>query len=153
LCVSVVVVSCVPITTEAQRRTINHRTKIMTNLPPRTILVTGDPICENNYYRGNRRTADSAEKRGFRVAKTPGGALMLKQLIETMTAIPALSHWQTEFGLKLNFEKLPDNYNAYCLWEPQVSNPTEKDEKKRFEVWRAVEPTLGYGQKKAEPVN
>ena len=125
----------------------------MTNLPPRTILVTGDPICENNYYRGNRRTADSAEKRGFRVAKTPGGALMLKQLIETMTAIPALSHWQTEFGLKLNFEKLPDNYNAYCLWEPQVSNPTEKDEKKRFEVWRAVEPTLGYGQKKAEPVN
>lgn len=128
----------------------------MNNPPPRTILVTGDPICENNYYRGNRRTADSAEKRGFRVdKKRPGGALMLKRLIETMieTANPTLANWQTEFGLTLNFEELPDNYNAYCLWEPQVSNPTEKDEKKRFEVWRAVEPTLGYGQKEAEPVN
>jgi RyR domain len=123
----------------------------MNSRTAKTILVTGDPICDHNYYRGNRSTADSPEKRGFRLTRTPGGALMLKELIAKATA--SLPGWRTEFGLKVNHETLPQDYHAYCLWEPQLSNPSEKDEKKRFEVWRAVEPTLGYGQKESEPLN
>lgn len=73
---------------------------------------------------------------------------MLNELIKRATQPLG---WQTEFGLQLNHEKLPQDYHAYCLWEPQVSNPTEKDEKKQFEVWRAVQPPLGYGQKESEP--
>lgn len=122
----------------------------MNTTTSKTILVTGDPICDHNYYRGNRPTADSTEGRGFRLARTPGGALMLKDLIAKATAL--LAGWQTEFGLQLDHEALPQDYHAYCLWEPQLSNPTEKDEKKRFEVWRAVEPPLGYGQKESEPL-
>lgn len=114
-------------------------------------MVTGDPICDHNYYRGNRSTADSPEARGFRFTRTAGGALMLKDLIaETTTSLPG---WRTEFGLDVNHEALPQDYHAYCLWEPQLSDPTETDEKKRFEVWRAVEPALGYGQKGSEPAD
>ena len=47
----------------------------------KTILVTGDPICDHNYYKGKRQTADSDEKRGFRYYRTGGGALLLKDLI------------------------------------------------------------------------
>lgn len=115
----------------------------------RTILVTGDPICDHNYYRGKRPTADSSHERGFRPTMTDGGALLLKELISK--AIEPLTGWRTEFGLNLKLEDLPQDYHAYSLWEPQISNPTEKDEKKRFEVWRAVEPPLGYGQKVSEP--
>lgn len=121
----------------------------MNNTTPKTILVTGDPTCDHNHYRGNRLTADSSEERGFRFTRTPGGALMLKDLIARATA--PLAGWQTEFGLQLDHEALPQDYHSYCLWEPQISNPTEKDEKKRLEVWRAVEPLLGYGQKESEP--
>lgn len=114
----------------------------------RTILVSGDPICDHNYYRGNRATADSSEERGFRLTRTAGGALMLGELIAQTTA--SLTGWRTEFGLELNYEDLPQEYHAYCLWEPQLSNPAERNERKRFEVWRAVEPPLGYGQREPQ---
>lgn len=122
----------------------------MNNIKTKTILVTGDPICDHNYYRGNRSTADSPQKRGFRELKTPGGALMLMELIANTTASLG---WQTEFGLEVDYEALPQDYHAYALWEPQLSNPAEKDESKRFEVWRAVEPALGYGNKESEALN
>jgi hypothetical protein len=120
----------------------------MKTTTPKTILVTGDPICDHSYYRGNRPTADSSEERGFRHTTTPGGALMLEKLIAEVTA--RWPGWRTEFGLNLDHYKLPQDYHSYCLWEPQLSDPAEKDEKKRFEVWRAVEPILGYGQKESE---
>ena len=110
----------------------------------KTILVTGDPICDHNYYRGHRATADSADERGFRLTRTRGGAILLNDLIVEATA--QLEGWKTEFGLKVDHEELPQSYHAFCLWEAQVSNPFEKDAKKRVEVWRAVEPPLGYGQ-------
>lgn len=116
---------------------------------PNTVLVTGDPICDHNYYRGNRATADSAEERGFRLNRTPGGALLLHSLIAE--TIAPLAGWQAEFGLELTYTDLPLDYHAFCLWEPQVSDPDEKDESKRFEVWRAVEPPLGYGQREPVP--
>jgi len=106
------------------------------------ILVTGDPICDHNYYRGNRHTADSAEKRGFRFLHSGGGSLLLKELIET--AISDLSEWKTEFGLDDDYMGLPPTYHAFCLWEPQVC-PDEGDDKKSVQVWRAVLPALGYG--------
>lgn len=111
----------------------------------RLILVTGDPICDHDYYRGNRATADSSEERGFRTIRTGGGALLLERLIQKTTE--GLDGWTTTFGLQLNHESLPTHYHAFCFWEPQISDPNEKKEEKRFDVWRAVEPTLGYGQR------
>jgi len=107
------------------------------------ILVTGDSICDHNYYRGRRSTADSPEPRGFRHKTAAGGALLLKELIEQVTG--NLPGWKTEFGLNDNFETLPATHHAFCLWEPQVMNPDEKDAGKQIQVWRAVEPPLGYG--------
>lgn len=117
---------------------------------PKLVLVTGDPICDHNFYRGNRATADSSEERGVRLTKTPGGAFLLQELIAK--TIAPLAGWQAEFGLELEVSNLPLDYHAFCLWEPQVSDPAEKDEKKRFEVWRAVEPPLGYGHREPEPL-
>jgi hypothetical protein len=104
------------------------------------ILVTGDPICDHNYYKGNRQTADAPmELLGFRFYRTGGGALLLKKLIaETMNA----DGWMTEFGMDSNFQALPLSYHAFCFWEPrQLDSGNVK-----AEYWRTVEPPLGYGQ-------
>jgi hypothetical protein len=115
----------------------------MAETKPALVLVTGDPVCDHNFYQGNRATADSPAERGFRLTLTGGGALLLKDLIQR--SISDVDNWRTEFGLDLNHEDLPQDYHAFCLWEPQVRNPHEKDEKKQVSVWRAVEPPLGYG--------
>ncbi len=112
------------------------------------VLVTGDLICDHAYYRGNRPTADSNERPGFRYARTGGGALLLKDLIAA--ALAGKQEWKVEFGLDEDFESLPPQYHAYCLWEPQVYDPEEKDSEKQIKVWRAVEPPLGYGHPDSE---
>lgn len=109
------------------------------------ILVSGDCVCDHNFYKGKRATADSSQPRGFRARESCGGALLLKELVAQATAdLPG--GWRTEFGAGPDFKELPSDYHAFCLWEPQVANPWEKDAKKQYEVWRAVEPPLGYGQ-------
>jgi hypothetical protein len=108
----------------------------------RTILVTGDPICDHSYYRGNRSTADSPESRGFRFFRTGGGALLLNDLIIKVMA--GDSGWTTQFGLDSEYEAYPPAYHSFCLWEPQVGNP-EEESKKQIQFWRAVEPPYGYG--------
>jgi hypothetical protein len=110
----------------------------------RLIRVSGDCVCDHNFYKGNRSTADSSQSPGFRVTESCGGALLLKELIAKATA--DLSGWRTEFGIGPDFAALPSEYHAFCLWEPQVANPWEEDLKKQYKVWRAVEPPLGYGQ-------
>lgn len=102
------------------------------------VLVTGDPICDNNYYKGKRRTADSGEKPGFRFHRSGGGALLLNDLIKL-----ALNKdgWTAEFALNPDFATLPLNYHAFCLWEPKQIN----DRNDKAEYWRTVEPPLGYG--------
>jgi len=117
--------------------------KSKTQAQSKLILVTGDPICDHNYYRGNRATADSLEPRGFRFRRTGGGSLLLKDLVEKATA--DLDEWRTEFGLDSDFENLPSASHAFCIWEPQENDPNEKDSAKKHQVWRAVEPPLGYG--------
>ncbi len=106
------------------------------------ILVTGDSICDNNYYKGERPTADSTSKLGFRDFQVDGGALLLKELIKTATV--DCKGWRTEFALDVNHKKLPPAYHAFCLWEPQPAFLAE-DSKQQELVWRAVEPPLGYG--------
>jgi hypothetical protein len=109
----------------------------------KTILVTGDPICDHNYYKGKRLTADSDEKRGFRYYRAGGGALLLKDLIAaTMKGEDqGEQEWVTEFGLDPDFESLPLKYHSYCFWEPQAGG----GDKAKTEYWRAIEPPLGYG--------
>lgn len=106
----------------------------------KTILVAGDPICDHNYYKGNRRMADAPkELRGFRFYRTGGGALLLKDLVaETMKS----DGWTTEFSMDSDFQTLPLNYHSFCFWEPQQID----DDKDSAEYWRTVEPALGYGQ-------
>ncbi len=113
------------------------------------ILVTGDAICDNNYYKGVRETADSRKSPGFQPRPTDGGALLLEKLIATATA--DLSGWRTQFDLDSDQETLPQAYHAFCLWEPQPADPQEKDPDKQYKVWRAVEPPLGYGQDSENP--
>ena len=109
----------------------------------KTILVTGDPICDHNYYKGKRPSADSEEKPGFRFYRTGGGALLLKDLIgKTLSK----DGWRTEFGLKSGFESLPLNYHSFCFWESIEID----DGKGKAEYWRSVEPALGYGQHEDE---
>jgi hypothetical protein len=115
----------------------------------KTILVTGDPICDCNFYQGERTTADSSKSRGFRLSgKIPGGALLLCDLLAKVLEVQPGSC--VEFGLDIDPKKLPSHYHAYSLWEPQVANPGEKDESKRNTIWRAVEPVLGYGQRASQ---
>lgn len=108
------------------------------------ILVSGDCVCDHNYYKGKRPAADSPEARGFRVTETCGGALLLRDLVARTTS--DLAGWETVFGQGPDFKTLPSEYHAFCLWEPQVSNPGSQNPAERIEVWRAVEPPLGYGQ-------
>jgi hypothetical protein len=108
------------------------------------ILVSGDCVCDHNYYKGKRPAADSRETRGFRVTETCGGALLLRDLIAQTTA--GLAGWQTGSGYGPDFKTLPSEYHAFCLWEPQLSNPGSENPAERVEVWRAMEPPLGYGQ-------
>ena len=107
------------------------------------ILVTGDPICDHNFYRGKRATVDSLNERGVTYTQTGGGALLLKDLIsETMKGEKqGEQEWVTEFGLDPDFFTLPSKHHAYCIWEPQ-SVGGGKD---KTEYWRTVEPPLGYG--------
>lgn len=117
----------------------------------RMILVTGDVVCDHNYYRGNRPTADSTQPMGVRFACTGGGALLLKDIInETAKDLPG---WSTAFGLDPDYEALPPTYHAYRVWEPQIANPDENDPKKQFSVWRAGEPPLGYGHPALAPAD
>lgn len=109
------------------------------------ILVTGDPICDHNYYKGRRPTADSEETRGFRYYRTGGGALLLKDLIAaTMEEGKGDQGWVTEFGLDPDFESLPLKYHSYCIWEPTAGA-------EGTEYWRAIEPPLGYGHPDEAP--
>lgn len=110
----------------------------------KTILVTGDPICDHNYYKGKRHTADSDEKRGFRFHRAGGGALLLKDLIAA--TMKGEKEWITEFGLDPTFESLPLKYHSYCIWEPQAGG----GDKAKTEYWRAIEPPLGYGHSAEE---
>ncbi|MCB0670189.1 MAG: hypothetical protein KDC80_30390 [Saprospiraceae bacterium] len=110
------------------------------------ILVTGDPICDHNFYTGKRKTADSSELRGFRYFHTGGGSFLLENLIVHATS--DLIDWKTEFGLHSDYLALPPTSHAYCLWEPQIANPKE-NLSRQYEVWRAVEPALGYGHQTA----
>ncbi len=111
----------------------------------KTILVTGDPICDHNYYKGKRPTADSNESRGFRYFHEGGGALLLKKLIANV--MEGEADWQVEFGLNEHFKSLPPAYHAFCIWEPQVAT-IGADSKNSPQFWRALEPPLGYGPKK-----
>jgi hypothetical protein len=105
------------------------------------IHVTGDPICDHNYYQGLRPTADSPEQRGLRFFHSGGGALLTKDIIAAATK--DLDGWKIEFGLNPDFKELPPAFHAFCLWEPQPYNVEEKDTKKGFDVWRAIEPPAG----------
>src|SRR5437764_2457371 len=89
------------------------------------ILVTGDAICDNNYYKGNRPTADSSETRGFRPVPSRGGALLLTDLMDSCTA--DLPGWTTDFAFDSTYMSLPPTYHAFCLWDPQVAHPLHKD--------------------------
>ncbi len=107
------------------------------------ILVTGDVLCDHNYYQGDRPTADSRNPLGFRYFLTGGGALLLKKLVETTTS--NLPGWKTEFGLNEQYEELPPAWHAFCLWQPQTGGPAGRGAGEPGQVWRAVEPPLGYG--------
>ena len=109
------------------------------------VLVTGDPICDHNYYKGKRPTADSKENRGFQFSREGGGALLLKKLIANV--MDGEADWKVEFGLNEDFETLPSAYHSFCFWEPQ-DGPTDDDSKNSPQFWRTQEPPLGYGPKK-----
>lgn len=111
----------------------------------KTILVIGDPVCDHNFYKGERQSADALENiRGFRYDCIGGGALLVKKIIaETMQDA---EEWTTEFGLNPHFESLPLTHHAFCCWEPQASGGGKSE----VRHWRAVEPPFGYGHPEAE---
>ena len=121
----------------------------------KTILVTGDPICDHNYYKGQRFSVVSPERRGFREERVGGGALLLKDLLSTVikTAAEAQAdaqvNWQVKFGLNEDFKTLPAAYHSFCIWEPQ-DGPKDKDSEKPPQFWRMLEPPLGYGPQNEE---
>lgn len=130
----------------------------------KTILVTGDPICDHNYYKGVRSSAISPEQRGFREECMGGGALLLKDLIDKVIkkaaeaqaeakvdadgkaepAQQAQVNWQVKFGLNEDFKTLPSKYHSFCIWEP-LDGPKDKENAKPPQFWRMLEPALGYG--------
>ncbi len=158
-----------------------HKNKVQTpdieknHTMKKTILVTGDPICDHNYYKGRRFSVVSDERRGFRSECFGGGALLLKELIsrvieaaekaqteadaqeqakagandKTESAKDARDAWQVEFGLNEDFATLPTAYHSYCIWEPQ-DGPKGLDSEKQTQFWRMIEPPLGYGPKAEE---
>ena len=108
--------------------------------PAQVILVTGDCIWDHNFYKGDRDRADSESQLGFRVEESGGGALLLNNLVKT--TVKDEEGWVTELGLEGEFDKLPKQFHAYCLWEPH-----EKDAKdKKSKVWRTCDPPFGYGE-------
>lgn len=128
----------------------------------KNVLVCGDCVCDHHFYMGKRPTADSPQERGFRARESCGGALLLKDLIQKTIAIKptgakdedkapaaptAPTDWQVLFGTGGNMKQLPSHHHAFCLWSPQLVQPLGDDNAKPYEVWRAVEPPLGYGQK------
>lgn len=122
--------------------TASQNRKKAVSAEPKRILVTGDPICDNNGYVGKRRTADAPERRGFFMKQMGGGSLLLSGLIAQ--AVADLKDWKTEFGLEVDPKTLPPEYHAYCLWQPQIANPGA-EKREQFQVWRASVPALGYG--------
>jgi hypothetical protein len=115
------------------------------------ITVLGDPILDHNLYRGLRATTDSSQKLGTRFVTKPGGALLLYDLLENVLKMGdgescGLAHdCAVSFGLAVDAFVLPAHYHAYAVWEPQEADLTEKDEKKKHDVWRAASPPPGYG--------
>lgn len=119
---------------------------------PKLIQVTGDCVCDHNFYKGKRPKADSEEKRGFRPEETCGGAFLLTEIIaSTLKASPEVAGvpWQASFWGGKEFKGLTSQYHAFSFWEPQNSVINDK----KVEVWRASEPPLGYGQKDRDKEN
>lgn len=109
------------------------------------VLVSGDCVCDHNVYKGKRRTADSSARPGVVERQECGGAMQLQELIEKTLAVSELKEWETSFGFGPSLKELPADYHAFCLWGPHVSDPSAKEDD-QYDVWRAVEPPLGYGQ-------
>ena len=107
------------------------------------ILVTGDVVCDNNFYKGNRATADAVKNRGLKPVRSGGGALLVKDLIKH--AISDQNAWSIKFDSKTDELSVAPDHHAFCLWEPRLSFIDDKD-KERAEVWQAVDPVLGYGR-------
>lgn len=107
------------------------------------VVVAGDPICDHNFYRGTRATADSKSTQGFEVEVTRGGALLLADIIGT--TISDMPSWSVESACDVNFRRLPTAYHAYCLWEPHECQ-VKSSVVPQVRVWRAAEPAFGFGK-------
>lgn len=106
------------------------------------ILITGDVVCDRDFYCGNRFTADSEESRGLVAKITAGGSRLIRELVNV---VQKSTDWDVEFGLDVDVDKLPLQYHAYCYWEPELYDPDDKEPPRM--VWRGVPPILGYGPK------
>lgn len=109
----------------------------------KTILVTGDPVCDHNYYLGTRASVDAIGAEGFRYACDAGGAFLLRDLIEHAVSDSA-GRWSVHCGLHPAHATLPWAFHSLCLWRPgRVAKDRDGNEVARH--WYLEKKPGGFG--------
>lgn len=113
----------------------------------RSILVTGDFICDRHIYEGDRFHFGDQRHRGVQIVEELGGAALIHYLLSAMNG-PVHSHLgvsladpESRLPRMAKGESIPASLSAYAIWRPFGSGDNSTPEKM---TWR-TEEAMGFG--------
>lgn len=113
----------------------------------RSILVTGDFICDRHIYEGERFHFGDQRHRGVQVVEELGGAALVHYLLSEMKG-PVRSHLgvgladpESRLPRMAKGESIPAALSAYAIWRPFGPGENATPEKM---MWR-TEEAMGFG--------
>ena len=113
----------------------------------RSILVTGDFICDHHIYEGDRFHFGDHRHRGVQIVEELGGAALVHYLLSKMTGSVhsylgvGLSDPESRLPRLAKGESVPPSLSAYAIWRPYGPSENATPEKK---MWR-TEDAMGFG--------
>lgn len=113
----------------------------------RSILVTGDFICDRHIYEGDRFHFGDPRHRGVQIVEELGGAALVHYLLSAMKG-PVRSHLgvgladpESRLPRMAKGESIPAALSAYAIWRPFGPGENATPEKM---MWR-TEEAMGFG--------
>ena len=123
------------------------------------VVIAGDIIVDHHLYEGERSSPSLDGKRGVRVTRELGGAVLIERLLVKADKCAAQragadaeeSTWSVQVGVSAPvIAAAPCKHHAYAVWTPHRLNPREEKDPRL--VWRA-DKLMGYGHDSTEPVD
>jgi len=116
-----------------------------------SVLITGDPLREQNVYMGKRTDHNARELLGSYLRTGNGGSYLLYRILDAVSDPKGVAtssragtrRFAAQFGLDVGnfpFDDYP-HLDGYAIWRPFRAGGEDKGE-----IWR-VEKPLGYGSR------